>query len=1641
MKKVISLTLVITVLTSILYMPRTFAENIITDHLIRAEKVSKPIGDMKCNVSLASVEVAGDANTAFGSGTAIFDDVGMVGDGSITDGVYIPSQVVKEYLDEKGVGAASNAWRWMAKNGAVLPMFTITLNSAITLNKVRFTEARKLISGYKITCYNGAEKVLENAGSFSDFSSDNNLYLREIILSKTVTVDKVVFEVTSRSNIANNGISIAEMEFWKSNGIAVSCDTEKADGAADIEAIMDSVGMVSAVSGETAQDLSARWAVAAGATPAITMTFAEDVTFDRIYFTEVNKQISGYTITCFREGIQVFSKSGTLSDSASDNLAHSRTINIGEEVLTDKVVFSVTSTVGTEVISIQEIELFSGIYAPRITDGAGEVSSIDTTAVFDGNEETKIAITPDSNGKAVLYFNLQEVFVVDKLKIISDDIANAIIYGTLDKENYFEIGHTSAGDSYHFDNYELLMGIKAELTVLSGSASIGISEVELTSAPADANFDALYSLYKKESTELITSEPLSAITQNINNPLPTVFGSYTIEWISENSNIVNVETGIVTKTYMQQNTTITAKFMRNGTCYKENVYSLTICDDGSVSASNIYTYSDNYANLSGNIISSSVKDANDSDPTNKSVFGDVSKLYNESGKTCDFSIENADSWGLETYTNTTSKYQLPYTMQFDLSTTVAVNGLDIFEYRDRVNEVSVQYSLDGVEWENAVENVNISQGDTTADDEKIFVKKIRFPLVHAQHLRVVIHELKATSRFVAAKICEIVLLNEQNLPTLNGIPITALTDDNPSTYAEIEETGSIMIDMGKISGFDTLKWLNAGACVENYSVSVGNAPKAMEEIKSGSIADSDTNRTEISLGTYCLARFIKLDITSVYTDESAKLSELYITEESGTDRYLLEKKFARLVSKEKTDILVDEELTCLMATELDAIPDTISFYHLTWDFSKATMINPETKAVTHTDKDLSGQIRVEVTDSMLGIMVYSGMFDIISKATIAESDYYSVAKKNSLISENYDFARPEGFLFNQGEMKLEFMVNTANTGAVTIIGDAELIKVDVSSDRITINHNGNNFVINASGAVRIRVMMEKNDFDLYADVDGNGYKGFVGQGAYSASNSNGIKAINTTTAIEQIELAMKRNDIPAFLDQLSLSNISNETMYTVTSQLTYLNEIIGLPIIWSSSHNDVIDAQSGKVNTEADPTFVRLTAAVHVTDVVNWSKNLYAAVNMINIISEASVGTNTTAYQSNALSNAYDAEIDTSFKTNYKKGYNIKITFPSNTLISQVVMLEDTSEGRIQDYNIYLDDKLVYEGGALNGFANCFIDAVYGKEIKIDVLSTTDITGLKEISIFSELTKGQKANADLEDIAIAASYTNGTYTLPKTGVYGSAISYTANKNVVSFADGTDGITMTFNNNATDIAVMITAKSVIDGVERTKSFSTVSKGEKTVGYQPPSGGTSGSSGNGGGGNRGNYVPTGTSALTEPISGSGDVLTGHWAENEIRSLVDNRIVKGDGNSLNLDSTVTRAEFLAMLIRVFDLELSRNECVFEDVNADSWYAATIQTAYEHEWVEGYNRKVLPDAPITREEMAKIICTAVDITSANDDTELIFTDEESQSEWAKDYIKSLSSYNIIKGYEDGSFKPKNNLRRDEAMVVIYRIINMEVE
>lgn len=161
-----------------------------------------------------------------------------------------------------------------------------------------------------------------------------------------------------------------------------------------------------------------------------------------------------------------------------------------------------------------------------------------------------------------------------------------------------------------------------------------------------------------------------------------------------------------------------------------------------------------------------------------------------------------------------------------------------------------------------------------------------------------------------------------------------------------------------------------------------------------------------------------------------------------------------------------------------------------------------------------------------------------------------------------------------------------------------------------------------------------------------------------------------------------------------------------------------------------------------------------------------------------------------------------------------------------------------------------------------------------------------------------------------------------------------------------------------------------------------------------------------------------------------IKGHWAEGFINDFVSKGYIGGyDDNTFRPNNSITRAEFVKIVNRTFGFTEKATEG-FKDVASNKWYYDDILIAKKAGYIDGYDDNTFrPDNLITREEASKIIAT---VKGYKGDGILDFDDTSQISNWAKSYVDALCDNNIINGYDDNTFKPKNRITRAETVKML---------
>lgn len=215
----------------------------------------------------------------------------------------------------------------------------------------------------------------------------------------------------------------------------------------------------------------------------------------------------------------------------------------------------------------------------------------------------------------------------------------------------------------------------------------------------------------------------------------------------------------------------------------------------------------------------------------------------------------------------------------------------------------------------------------------------------------------------------------------------------------------------------------------------------------------------------------------------------------------------------------------------------------------------------------------------------------------------------------------------------------------------------------------------------------------------------------------------------------------------------------------------------------------------------------------------------------------------------------------------------------------------------------------------------------------------------------------------------------------------------------------------------------------------------------SGSGSGGGGSSGGGstNKTNNVTINIPKPTEEIKPSDvkdlfdDINDASWAKSDIEKLARKNVISGDGTgNVYPNRTVTREEFITMVVKAFEFNSGDAELKFTDVQSGAWYEGFVKTAFESGLISGISEdKFGIGEEITRQDMAVILArTAEKLGIQMTAGEESFSDMSSAADYAKDAILRMKESGVITGMSDGSFRPEEKATRAQTAVMINRLL-----
>ena len=212
---------------------------------------------------------------------------------------------------------------------------------------------------------------------------------------------------------------------------------------------------------------------------------------------------------------------------------------------------------------------------------------------------------------------------------------------------------------------------------------------------------------------------------------------------------------------------------------------------------------------------------------------------------------------------------------------------------------------------------------------------------------------------------------------------------------------------------------------------------------------------------------------------------------------------------------------------------------------------------------------------------------------------------------------------------------------------------------------------------------------------------------------------------------------------------------------------------------------------------------------------------------------------------------------------------------------------------------------------------------------------------------------------------------------------------------------------------------------------------------------GHAGGGGGGGGSSYMPApsganGTNGTTTNSAKAvfADLDNYSWAQDSILSLYNKKILDGvGGNRFAPEKSVSRGEFIKMLILSAGLYDDNAVSDFADVKETDWQYSYVASAYNNGIIQMNDEKRFgKEDDLSREDMAVMCFRTLEKLGLADGDEVSvtgFEDEGLISDYALKSVAYLKKVGLIQGMTDLQFSPKTSSNRAQSAVIIERFID----
>lgn len=156
--------------------------------------------------------------------------------------------------------------------------------------------------------------------------------------------------------------------------------------------------------------------------------------------------------------------------------------------------------------------------------------------------------------------------------------------------------------------------------------------------------------------------------------------------------------------------------------------------------------------------------------------------------------------------------------------------------------------------------------------------------------------------------------------------------------------------------------------------------------------------------------------------------------------------------------------------------------------------------------------------------------------------------------------------------------------------------------------------------------------------------------------------------------------------------------------------------------------------------------------------------------------------------------------------------------------------------------------------------------------------------------------------------------------------------------------------------------------------------------------------------------------------------------------NYVIGYTDGTIRPSNDISRAEVATIFFRLLTDEArtqyDKTTSSFSDIKDGAWCCRAVSTLTNMGIIKGYTDGTFrPNADITRAELATIIArfAKLDVNTK--------TFSDITGHWAQKSIELAAGNGWINGYEDGTFRPNNNITRAETFAMINRVLDRQTE